>query len=152
VSKYFLIIILLLIILNSCSMTVPDNNWYDIPDNLVPTELNNSNIDYQSVFDWVIKNTEYIQYANGFHPVKKTLSDMFGNCANRSILEIALYYKITGKKANLIFCYADQGNGVAGLHYTSSDNDTIYEKYVTKIYYVIEFDNIAGYIYGFQGL
>lgn len=142
-----LIIVLTVIIFFSCSMIEPNYNWYDCK---VPSDLKTFDRGYtkeSQVAVWVMHNIDYKLYANGFHSVQQTLNEMQGNCANRALTILAIYYQTTGEKGQLIYCWHDNGK-TKGLHYAAKINGYIMEgEYITQTYDVIDFDDITEYIY-----
>lgn len=140
-----LLVVFLVLLFLGCSMPI-NNNWYDLKE--VPIELRNGYINENDICIYVLKEVEYQLYANGFRPAEITLARKTGNCANITLLTIALIYKIKNVKCQLVYCYADNKIGKKGLHYASMINGRILDNIVIKeIYEVIEFDDIAEYIY-----
>jgi len=138
--RNFLILLVMAIFIIGCdSMPSIDGDWHKLDDS--PNNLNNSN-NGLDIVSWVIDNIEYECYANGFNTARETYKKRSGNCANMALLEIALWYKITGKKGSLIYCLHKNG-----LHYCAKIDGKIWETNIEEIYDVIEFDNIAEFIY-----
>ena len=131
-----LICILFCIIIFSCSEPLM-SNWYELDQ--IPNELKDIK-DKKEIYSWVVRNVEYEFYANGFKDAQKTLDSMKGNCANISLLTLALNYKIRQNKGQLVYCSKKEG-----LHYTVRIDGKIIEPTITEIYNIIEFDDIANY-------
>ena len=137
-KKIFILVVITIILIN-CSMPSIDNNWYNL--NEIPNQIINEKSG-GAIVSWVINNIDYELYANGFNLAQETLDTGKGNCANMSLLEIALWYKLTGEKGNLIYC-----SNSKGLHYCAQLSDKIWESDIKEIYDIIKFDDIAEFIY-----
>ncbi|HEY0089946.1 MAG TPA: hypothetical protein VGB37_13940 [Candidatus Lokiarchaeia archaeon] len=142
-----LILLGVIAVLLNCSMIEPDYKWYDCR---IPTELKKLDpvlINERGVAFWVDDEVKYKLYANGFHSAQQTLNEMQGNCANKALVKIALWYQLTGQKGQLVYCWYTNGK-VSGFHYAAKINGYIAEKeYITAVYEIISFDNIAEFIY-----
>lgn len=142
-TKIFILIVIFYLIFLNCVMPEPDYNWYNIR---VPNEIESYSSGIK-IYNWVIINIEYRKYANGFHSAQQTLNEMQGNCANIALTILALWYKLTGEKGKLVYCLTNIA-GENKLHYSVKiDGHLMSEKYIIKIYDIIDFDDIAEYIY-----
>lgn len=137
--RFIFIAIVFIVTLSNCSMVEVDNDWYNL--NRVPKELTSTSSNTE-IFNWVIDNIDYKMYANGFHSAQQTLNEKIGNCANMSLLALALVYNLKGIEGELVYC-----NRPEGLHYTVRINHKIIEPGITEIYDIISFDDIAEFIY-----
>ena len=132
------LIIFIIFLFFSCSEIQISNDWYYLHE--IPKQLINEK-DKIEIFIWVVDNINYKMYANGFHSAQKTLNEKTGNCANLTLLTLALDYKINKRKGELVYCRKKEG-----LHYTSRMCNKIIEPNIIEIYEVISFDDIANYI------
>lgn len=143
--KKFGLFIIIIICLSSCTMQEYLIDWYsisDVPKSLEDEIVNSDNIEL-TIHNWSVDNIEYKFYANGFVPAQETLDKKNGNCANKTLLVIALNYKITGEKAILVYCRKSEG-----LHYTTKfKNKGIIEPGILEVYEEIKFEDISQYIY-----
>ena len=132
--------LILLLFLVSCSMKTINqcDNWYIVSP---PSELQKT--DKVTIFNWCVKNISYKSYANGFHPAQQTLDEQTGNCANISLLVLALDNNINGSHGDLILCCHSDNI----LHYTPRIDGEIIEPGITQIFQVIKWNDIPEYIY-----
>ena len=136
--KKIILLVLLVLILCSCNMQLL-NNWYEIsgtPDLSDYTE--------QQIYDFVLNNIDYENYAYGYQETQITWDTKKGNCCNRALLALALIYKYKDIKENLLLvsqnseCYFDHAT-ITGI-----------EKDYNKIWESIGFDDVGLYIQAYQ--
>ena len=152
-----LLLLTLTIILSNCNMQTEEElkDWYNLNSDYIPNELKNLNWNNDTdnssiiVHNYVVAHFTYVEYANEFHSAEQTLEEKKGNCANLSLVELALVnYLSNGKvQGKLIYCYVIDPIQ-SGLHYTPEfNNDIMMKKYITAIYDIVDFNNIGNYIY-----
>lgn len=143
------LILLLTVFLIGCSMPQINNQWYEL--NSIPAQLKNETNPIK-IFNWVVNNMDYRSYANGFVPAQETLNRETANCANLTLLILALNYNIRHTKGDLILCLQkNNSTGETGIHYTPRIDGIIIEQGILQIYRVIKWDDIPNYIFENQG-
>ncbi len=147
--KQLLLLGLTVFTINNCQYQYNQmHEWYHLHDSKIPAEIKNipdKDDAGDSIMNWLCDkyNFTYECYANGFNPAEETLRTRRGNCANISLLALALNYSITNRKSkgDLVYC-----RNAGGLHYTARMNKKI-EDDIIEIYEVIPFDKIGDFIY-----